>query len=194
MDRDEIVARVVIEERFVAVARARGLTFREIAALAATPPHNGGIGFYMRPLTARERLAAYRRRIEDLCRQRVAEEDMRRLWEVEGEMRAALDDLDAAKFGSRAYRAADRRYEITAREERRLYQLGEFEGVPVAPPKLTKRLRESAELSAALDVAEAVALRPVEEHDALFTTLDLAAPGADVRGYLRRLVEGRLRI
>lgn len=175
-ERETIVARVTIEERFAVVMKRAGLSWAEIAARAALSPAEGGLGWFMPSMMPRRRFWAYRGRVETAQRQVRLDEAERREWLLDDEIARTYDGLCALDAGSPAYRRLRRRLDALEREERRLHRLGDYEGVPVPLPPLTPAMRASVEHGIALDVVEAVALMPSEDRPHLLRTLLVDGP------------------
>lgn len=175
-NRDELVARMLIEERW-AHLYARG-NRNEASDLSALPIERGGLGRRLHPATLKARIRSYdAKRAQRLEEQREEERERRVHKAVLAAIRA--DKRVASLAGSSdpdAYGAALRAYERA--EE--LVDKRRVEHVP-----LTRWMRDSDELDVALGLLEAIELRAPVQRDELQQAL-LAGDRTDLPRRPRR--------
>lgn len=181
MSRTAIAARVLVEERWIHVARRETRDWHELAARAALPIDRGGLGRPVPPATLRARSRSY----DDRLRARIAE-----AIEDEAERRVALAEqavLDAdARLGAvplddlDGYAAAVRRYD---RAEERLARVEAGEGRPV---RASRDVRDGVEMDVALDVLRLLETFPEADRPHLRLSLDLEAPLARLAAIIAR--------
>lgn len=178
-ERDAIVARVLIEERWTFVARERGASFDEISAIAGMSISDGGLGRQIAVPTLKRRARGYaeRRRIRlEAARE---EERQRRIDLAEIAVDTADRKLSTAADEPGAYAAALRAYE---RAEERLKREEAGAHVP-----LSRELRANDEIDVALSLVDAMRYVDASDRRHLSRSLVLEGP---LKAFARCLNDG----
>ena len=142
-----ILARVIVEERWVHARRSSGVAHHALPALTALPIADGGLGRRINSSTLTRRYADYRAQmVTRVVQERLDERELAilRAADTARVRHVRLGDGDLTKRG-RAWRAYDRA------EQR----VDELEADPT-PAGMTARVRANVELSVVLDTDRAV--------------------------------------
>ena len=119
-------ARIVREREWAVAAWDARLTFQDMRRLSAQPPERGGLGYMLSESALKGLVEQGREARGDLVMGR-AERRERQQAEVDARIRAAREDLEAARLEGdyRAIESADRRLDAAQRREAALQGLDE---------------------------------------------------------------------